>query len=73
MLENLELAGYALPTPIQTYTFPAIKMGHDVVACAQTGQRSTCILSSLLANMVNRFRKDRSFLDPYPVQAYGQG
>ncbi len=37
MLENVKLAGYDIPTPIQQYTLPAIAKGHDIVACAQTG------------------------------------
>lgn len=38
MLENVKLAGYRVPTPIQQYCLPAVKTGHDVVACAQTGK-----------------------------------
>lgn len=38
MLNNVKLAGYTTPTPIQAYCLPAIKKGHDVVACAQTGK-----------------------------------
>lgn len=37
MRKNVELAGYKAPTPIQRYTFPAIRDGLDVVAVAQTG------------------------------------
>jgi ATP-dependent RNA helicase DDX3X len=37
MMENVKLAGYDIPTPIQQYCMPAVKLGHDVVACAQTG------------------------------------
>jgi superfamily II DNA/RNA helicase len=37
MRENVKLAGYDVPTPIQQYVLPAIFKGHDVVACAQTG------------------------------------
>lgn len=37
MLNNVKLAGYETPTPIQRYCLPAIKMGYDVVAVAQTG------------------------------------
>jgi ATP-dependent RNA helicase DDX3X len=37
MRENVRLAGYTVPTPIQQYVLPAIFKGHDVVACAQTG------------------------------------
>lgn len=37
MLENVKLAGYEAPTPIQQYTIPTVIQGHDLVACAQTG------------------------------------
>jgi len=37
MLKNLQLSGYKKPTPIQSYTIPAVMQGHDVVAVAQTG------------------------------------
>ena len=38
MLENVKLAGYEIPTPIQQYCLPAVAKGHDIVACAQTGE-----------------------------------
>lgn len=38
MLENVKLAGYTVPTPIQQYCVPAVAKGHDIVACAQTGK-----------------------------------
>lgn len=37
-MNNLRLAGYQRPTPIQQYTIPAVMKGHDVVAVAQTGK-----------------------------------
>lgn len=37
MLENVKLAGYLVPTPIQQYCLPAVFKGFDIVACAQTG------------------------------------
>jgi ATP-dependent RNA helicase DDX3X len=37
MLENVKLCKYAVPTPIQAYTIPAVLTGHDVVGVAQTG------------------------------------
>ncbi len=39
MLKNIELAGYQEPTPIQRYCLPAIHLGHDVIAIAQTGEQ----------------------------------
>ncbi|KAK0723843.1 P-loop containing nucleoside triphosphate hydrolase protein [Apiosordaria backusii] len=41
MLNNVKLAGYETPTPIQRYCLPAIKMCYDVVAVAQTGSGKT--------------------------------
>lgn len=38
MLKNVELSGYGVPTPIQRYCLPAIHMGYDVCAVAQTGE-----------------------------------
>jgi superfamily II DNA/RNA helicase len=37
MLQNVKLAGYIVPTPIQSYCMPAVFKGYDLVACAQTG------------------------------------
>ena len=37
MLKNVKLCKYEAPTPVQSWTIPAILMGHDVLACAQTG------------------------------------
>lgn len=48
MLENVKLAGYDVPTPIQQYCLPAVFKGHDIVACAQTG-KGISILQSFLS------------------------
>jgi hypothetical protein len=75
MRENVKLAGYTVPTPIQQYVLPAIFKGHDVVACAQTG---LCFLVLLYENMLtvrtfSRFGKDCGFPDSNLVKAHGQG
>lgn len=38
MLRNVKLSGYEVPTPIQKYCIPAIRMGYDLIAIAQTGE-----------------------------------
>lgn len=40
MRENVELAGYEMPTPIQKYTIPSILQGNDVIGIAQTGKQA---------------------------------
>ena len=37
-MENVELAGYHAPTPIQKYTIAAMMKGFDVIGVAQTGR-----------------------------------
>lgn len=34
----MEMMKYTRPTPIQAYTIPALLLGNDVIAIAQTGQ-----------------------------------
>lgn len=38
MLKNIKLAGFGAPTPIQQFSLPAVHMGHDLIAIAQTGE-----------------------------------
>ena len=39
MLKNIQLSGYSAPTPIQKYSLPAVHLGLDVIAIAQTGEQ----------------------------------
>ncbi|KAJ8070368.1 hypothetical protein OCU04_000746 [Sclerotinia nivalis] len=58
MLENVKLAGYHVPTPIQQYCLPAVKKGHDVVACAQTGSGKTAaFLIPILSKLMGKAKK----------------
>ncbi|CAO3590513.1 unnamed protein product [Absidia cylindrospora] len=41
MKENVNLAKYANPTPVQQYSVPIITKGKDLMACAQTGSGKT--------------------------------
>ncbi|KAI9740077.1 MAG: hypothetical protein M1818_004828 [Claussenomyces sp. TS43310] len=58
MLNNVKLAGYEIPTPVQAYCLPAILKGHDVVACAQTGSGKTAaFLIPTLSKLMGKAKK----------------
>ncbi|KAN0106257.1 DEAD domain containing protein [Hyaloscypha variabilis] len=58
MRENVKLAGYNVPTPIQQYVLPAIFKGYDVVACAQTGSGKTAaFLIPILSKLMGKAKK----------------
>ena len=38
MKDNVRLARYSKPTPVQMYSVPIVTGGHDLMACAQTGK-----------------------------------
>ncbi|PQE03534.1 hypothetical protein CJF31_00012079 [Rutstroemia sp. NJR-2017a BVV2] len=58
MLQNVKLAGYNVPTPIQQYCLPAVKKGHDIVACAQTGSGKTAaFLIPILSKLMGKAKK----------------
>lgn len=45
MVENIKLCGYEIPTPIQSYSIPAVLTGNDLIAVAQTGNDAALLLS----------------------------
>ncbi|KAI1140862.1 P-loop containing nucleoside triphosphate hydrolase protein [Hypoxylon sp. FL0543] len=58
MLKNIEMCGYKMPTPIQSYCIPAIKMGCDLIAIAQTGSGKTAAyLIPILNHLMGKAKK----------------
>ncbi|KAI0019896.1 P-loop containing nucleoside triphosphate hydrolase protein [Xylariomycetidae sp. FL0641] len=70
--KSIELCGYRHPTPIQQYCIPAIKMGHDMIAIAQTGSGKTAAyLIPILNHLMGKAKK---LAAPRPsVRAFSEG
>ncbi|KXT15560.1 hypothetical protein AC579_6533 [Pseudocercospora musae] len=58
VLDNIKRCGYDKPTPIQAYTIPAVKLGHDVVGIAQTGSGKTAaFLIPIISGLMGKAKK----------------
>ncbi|KAG9302138.1 hypothetical protein G9A89_020572 [Geosiphon pyriformis] len=65
MQENVRLARYSRPTPVQKWAIPIITEGHDLMACAQTGSGKT---AAFLVPILSRlFGKAKKLAAPRPV------
>ncbi|EGP82766.1 unnamed protein product [Zymoseptoria tritici ST99CH_1A5] len=69
ILENIKLAGYERPTPIQCYAIPAALMGHDVIAISQTGSGKT--LAYLIPVLSPLMGKGKKLRGPRPDLSLG--
>ncbi|EME87037.1 uncharacterized protein MYCFIDRAFT_116498, partial [Pseudocercospora fijiensis CIRAD86] len=58
VLQNIALADYKTPTPIQAYTISAVQKGHDVVGIAQTGDGKTAAyLIPIISKLMGKAKK----------------
>ncbi|RIA81220.1 putative DEAD/DEAH box RNA helicase [Glomus cerebriforme] len=64
MKENVKLAKYSIPTPVQKYSIPIITDGNDLMACAQTGSGKTAAF--LIPTLSRLFGKARKLAAPRP-------
>ncbi|KAG1149201.1 hypothetical protein G6F37_004197 [Rhizopus arrhizus] len=65
MKENIRLARYTNPTPVQTYSIPIVTSGKDLMACAQTGSGKTAAF--LVPTLSALFGKAKELAKPRPA------
>ncbi|KAI7903030.1 P-loop containing nucleoside triphosphate hydrolase protein [Cokeromyces recurvatus] len=72
MKENIKLAHYAVPTPVQTYSVPIVTSGKDLMACAQTGSGKTAafLIPTLSALFYNARELQKPKPAPYEYRSY---
>lgn len=70
LISNIELAGYAVPTPVQKYSIPIVMGGRDLMACAQTGSGKTG--GFLFPILSQAFQTGPSAVPPSQGSGYGR-
>ena len=74
LLDNIRLAHYKTPTPVQKYSVPVVSMGRDLMACAQTGSGKTGgFLFPILSALFSRGPPPNPALGGGPQGGYGRG
>lgn len=69
LLENIALAHYSTPTPVQKYSIPIVAANRDLMACAQV---STFVIlwSVSLMSSLDWFRQNSRFPLPYSLGVF---
>lgn len=65
---NITLARYDIPTPVQKYAIPIISEGRDLMACAQTGSGKT---AAFLVPILNKMYERGVSAPPTSNRRYG--